>query len=141
MNTPTISIVMAASILLAGCGKQSTSSGTALSPVTITNPVIDTNSIWAQQRRADEVASTNGDAKASQRVCIGNLRQIDAAKDMWALEHHKQNGDVPTEADLKEYIAPGQSFSVCPSGGTYVISAVGVLPTCSIPGHAIPVTR
>jgi hypothetical protein len=149
MKTQIISVVMAASFILVGCGKKSVSDVSISSPSTnlvmvdgvLTNLVIPTNSIWAQQRRADEVASTNGDAKASQRVCIGNLRQIDAAKDMWALENHKQKGDVPTEADLMEYMPPGQSFPVCPSGGTYVINAVGVLPTCSIPNHAIPATR
>jgi hypothetical protein len=141
MKIPTISIVMTASILLVGCGKKSDSSGIVSSPVIITNPVVSTNSIWAQQRRADEQASASGDLKAAERVCIGNLRQIDGAKNMWVIQHKKQKGDVPTEADLMEYMPPGQSFPVCPSGGTYVINAVGVLPTCSIPGHAIPATR
>lgn len=138
MKIPTISIVMAASILLTGCGKKSVSSGTSPSAVTITNPVISTNSIWAQQRRADELASASGDVKAAQRVCIGNLRQIDGAKNMWFLENHKQNGDVPTKEDLLPYV---RSWPVCPSGGTYTINAIGTLPTCSIPGHAIPTTK
>jgi hypothetical protein len=141
MKIPTTSIVLAAIVFLAGCGKQSVSSGTASSPVTITNPVIDTNTIWAQQRRADEITSMKGDSEASRQVCIGNLRQIAAAKNMWVISKKMQKHDVPTVADLKEYMPPGQSFSICPSGGTYEINAVGVLPICSISGHAIQATR
>jgi hypothetical protein len=138
MKIPTISIVVAASILLAGCGKKSESSGIVSSPVVITNPVVSTNSVAAQQRRADERASASGDTEASRQVCVGNLRQIEGAKDMWVIDHKKQKGDVPKEADLKEYLPPGQSFPACPSGGTYQINAVGLLSTCSIPGHGIP---
>ena len=141
MKIPTISIVIAASVLIAGCGRKSDSPGTVSSPEIITNPVVSTNSIWAQQRRADERASTSGDTEASRRVCIGNLRQIDAAKNQWVIDHKKQKGDVPTEADLKEYIRPGQPLPTCPLHGTYEFNAVEVLPTCSVPGHVIPATR
>ena len=141
MKIHTISIIMGVSILFVGCGKKSGSSETVSTPVVITNPVVDTNSIWARQRHADEQASTNGDAQASLRVCVGNLRQIDAATDMWALEHKMQKGDIPTETDLTEYLPPGQSFPICPSGGTYTIAAVGETPVCSVSSHAIPNSR
>jgi hypothetical protein len=74
-----------------------------------------------------------------ENACINNLRQIDAAKKEWALENGKSGGDVPTAADLKPYFKDGK-FPTCPAGGIYTIGAVSNAPTCSIPGHALPVT-
>ena len=70
-------------------------------------------------------------------ACINNLRQIDGAKNEWALEKGKKNGDPVTEADIKTYIQGGK-LPVCPGGGKYTIGKVGELPTCSIAGHALP---
>jgi len=72
-----------------------------------------------------------------QNACINNLRQIDGAKQEWALEKGKTGGDVPTIADLTPYFKDGK-FPVCPSGGTYTIGAVSNPPTCSISGHVLP---
>jgi hypothetical protein len=98
----------------------------------------DSPEVSKQQRVVDEIASATGDEQASRRVCIGNLRQIDGAKEMWALENKKQKGDVPTTADLLPYLGRNQKFPVCPDGGTYIINAVGEAPTCSVSGHVIP---
>jgi outer membrane lipoprotein-sorting protein len=77
-------------------------------------------------------------AENSQRnVCINNLRQIDAAKNEFALEKGKANGTVVTEDDIAPYIMGGK-MPTCPSGGKYTIGKVGETPTCSIPGHALP---
>ena len=79
--------------------------------------------------------------EAQQRnACINNLRQIDAAKNEFALEKGKKLGDPVTADDIKPYIkldADG-NLPKCPSGGTYTIGKVGENPTCSIPGHALP---
>ena len=64
--------------------------------------------------------------------CINNLRQIDAAKNEFALEKGKANGYVVTEDDIKPYIkldADG-NLPKCPSGGKYTIGKVGENPTC-----------
>lgn len=75
---------------------------------------------------------------AQKNACINNLRQIDAAKQQWALEKNKKEGDVPTMDDLKEYIGrPGAPLPHCPQGGTYTIGSVGEAPRCSIPGHSL----
>jgi hypothetical protein len=74
-------------------------------------------------------------AVSQQNACVNNLRQLDAAKNEWALEKGKTNGAVPTKEDLLPYL---RSWPVCPAGGTYTINAVGVPPTCSIPGHVLP---
>ena len=77
-------------------------------------------------------------AAASQlNVCINNLRELDAAKQQWALENEKTAGAVPTAQDLMPYL-PDNLFPVCPSGGVYSINALGVLPTCTVPGHVLP---
>ena len=67
-------------------------------------------------------------------ACINNLRQIDAAKQEWALEKGQGMGAVPTANDLTPYFKNGK-FPVCPSGGTYTIGAVSNAPSCSYPGH------
>jgi chromosome segregation ATPase len=94
-----------------------------------------------QQARAAvkqaDAAIQQADAEAARNQCINNLRQIDAAKDEWALENNKPAGAIPTAQDLLPYLTD-QTFPVCPSGGTYTIGSVGVPPTCSIPGHALP---
>jgi hypothetical protein len=70
-------------------------------------------------------------------ACINNLRQIDAAKNEWALEQGKNPSDIPTAQDLTPYFR-NKTFPICPAGGTYTIGAVSNAPTCSIPGHQLP---
>jgi chromosome segregation ATPase len=87
---------------------------------------------------APEPATEQPAAVAAQlNTCINNLRQIDAAKQEWALENDKTADAIPTALDLLPYLKDG-IFPMCPAGGTYTINAVGVLPTCSIPGHVLP---
>jgi Tfp pilus assembly protein PilE len=76
-------------------------------------------------------------ATSQRNACINNLRQIDAAKQQWALEKGKSATDVPTEDDLKIYLMHSQ-FPHCPAGGNYTINAVGQPPECSIPDHRLP---
>ena len=79
--------------------------------------------------KAREVAQRNG--------CINNLRMIDAAKNEWALENHKNNEDTPTKQDLLPFLKNAQ-FPQCPAAGTYTIGEVKDAPTCSVPGHVLP---
>ncbi len=76
-------------------------------------------------------------ATSQQNACINNLRQIDGAKNQWALEKGKKAGDVPTKEDLLPFL---RQWPVCPAGGTYTIGAVGEPPTCSLAnlGHKLP---
>jgi chromosome segregation ATPase len=90
------------------------------------------------QRAAAVAAQQQAQADTAQRnTCINNLRQIDAAKQQWALENSKTDEAVPVTLELLPYLK-GNVFPVCPGGGTYTINAVGVPPTCSIPGHVLP---
>jgi hypothetical protein len=79
-------------------------------------------------------------------ACINNLRQLDGAKQQWALENGKTNGDiVVTEADIKPCLGrdPNRNFPHCPSGGKYTIGKLNEPPTCSLgtnvyPPHVLP---
>lgn len=95
-----------------------------------------------QQQQLQQIQQENQQARqariAQERdACIRNLQSIAAAKAAWALDNNKGPADVPTEADLVVYF-PNTAFPVCPSGGTYLINAVSLPPTCSIPGHVLP---
>ena len=75
--------------------------------------------------------------QATTTACIQNLKTMQGAKGIWALEMKKGDGDVPTDADL---FGPDKSISdkpQCPGGGTYDLRAVNEKPTCTAPGHAL----
>jgi prepilin-type N-terminal cleavage/methylation domain-containing protein len=78
--------------------------------------------------RARETAQTN--------ACISNLRQIDGAKQQWALETRQSSTAVPTEENVSAYLK-GERMPICPAQGEYAVLAVNVEPTCSIPGHTL----
>ena len=84
----------------------------------------------------EATAGSPAAAAAMQNACINNLRQIDAAKQQWALENNRTASAVPTAQDLAPYLPDGL-FPVCPAGGVYTINAVGLPPTCSVPGHTL----
>jgi hypothetical protein len=70
-------------------------------------------------------------------TCINNLRELDAAKQQWALEKNKTVDAVPKPEDLLPYLKNG-TFPVCPDGGTYTINSVEAIPTCTVQGHVLP---
>jgi hypothetical protein len=82
--------------------------------------------------KAQEQAGT-----ATLNACLNQLRQLDAAKQQWALEQQKTAEAVPTDKDLAPYL-PGQTLPPCPSGGKYTLGNLTALPTCSVPGHVLP---
>ena len=75
-------------------------------------------------------------AAEAQNSCINNLRQIDGAKQQWALDKKKASSDTPTEREITPYLANG--IDKCPAGGVYTLNAVDSAPTCSIAGHMLP---
>jgi prepilin-type N-terminal cleavage/methylation domain-containing protein len=85
-------------------------------------------------------------ATSQANACINNLRQIDAAANQFALEKGKTTGSaIVLATDLTPYIKLNVVGSIpsCPAGGTYVETAVGTAPTCSLansvtPGHFLP---
>ncbi len=70
-------------------------------------------------------------------TCINNLRQIDGAKNQWALENVKPRGALVGVSDLAPYLRTN-SLPPCPAGGIYTLNPVGINPICTIPGHVLP---
>lgn len=73
------------------------------------------------------------------KSCVANLKQIDAAKEQWAMDNRKTTGDTVTLSELvgaNNYI---KKTPVCPSGGTYDPQPIGTDPTCDsgIASHAL----
>ena len=71
---------------------------------------------------------------SQKNACINNLRQIDGAKDQWALENKKVNADtvdITAATGIAGYIK-GNAMPDCPAKGTYAIANVGAVPTCTV---------
>src|SRR5678816_342264 len=83
--------------------------------------------------RARQIPSSN--------PCINNLRQIEGAKQQWALENGKNADDVPSWANIEPYLGRGDVGSTngirCPKGGVYTIGRVKDAPKCSVPAHQL----
>ena len=85
-------------------------------------------------------------------ACINNLRQIDGAKQEWALETRQSETAVPTHADLDVYLRRSATadYVACPSGGntatfstSYTLNSVTNAPVCNVLptgplAHALP---
>ncbi|MEI7807773.1 MAG: prepilin-type N-terminal cleavage/methylation domain-containing protein [Verrucomicrobiota bacterium] len=86
-------------------------------------------------------------ATSQANACIGNLRQIDSAANLFALEQKRITGSpiINFPGDLTPYIKlnSGGNIPACPAGGVYACPTVGVLPACSLgstvtPAHVLP---
>ena len=80
-------------------------------------------------------------------ACINNLRQIDAAKQQWALEKGEGASASPASTDIQPYLGRGALGSlasvICPLdpsktfATSYVIGNMSTTPTCLINGTSI----
>ena len=68
--------------------------------------------------------------------CVASLKQIDSAKEQYAMELKLATGATITSAN----IAPGyiKAMPTCPASGTYAINVVGTNPTCTVALHVLP---
>lgn len=79
---------------------------------------------------------------AQKNACINNLRQIDDAKQQWAIETKQASLATPNEAQLAPYLGRDPNATTiaysCPSdpsgvfGNSYTINAVDTAPVCKI---------
>jgi len=75
-------------------------------------------------------------------ACINNLRQIDGAKQEWALELKQAATASPAGTDLQPYLGRGTGGSTpyCPLDSTqtfttsYTLGNVQVAPSCNVAG-------
>ena len=87
-----------------------------------------------RQAKIDQVANQGS---AEKRTCIAHLKQMDGAKQQWAIDNKKSAASVPTPQELfgpTQYI---KNVPTCPSGGRYTLNSVGQNPTCSHPDHKL----
>jgi prepilin-type N-terminal cleavage/methylation domain-containing protein len=79
---------------------------------------------------------------SQKNACINNLRQIDGAKQQWALENHAKSTSTVTSTLLMPYLGRGTTgaYPSCPANGTYTVGDVSTAPTCSLSanGHVLP---
>ncbi len=79
-------------------------------------------------------------ARESSRTksCVANLKQIESAKEQWAMDTRAASGAAVTDANLFGAALYIKVKPLCPSGGDYTIGNVDANPTCSIGGtHAL----
>jgi len=77
---------------------------------------------------------------SQQNACINNLRQIDGAKQTWALENHLTTMAIPVDTDIQPYLGRGGGGSLpfCPADSSetfdnsYSANNVQMPPTCLI---------
>jgi len=82
------------------------------------------------------------------RMCIDNLRQIDDAKQQWALENGKTSADQPVDSDIQPYLGRGVRGVLpwCPADNSksftasYKINQIQTPPICNISSttHILP---
>lgn len=78
--------------------------------------------------------------KAQQAACINNLRQIDGAKQTWALENKASQSTIPTIQNIQPYLGRGTAGTAptCPADSqstfqtSYNLNDLQTAPTCLI---------
>jgi len=81
---------------------------------------------------------------SQKNACINNLRQLDGAKQQWALENKQVSTAAVNVADVQPYLGRGAAgtYPTCPASGTYTLNVVNVAPACSLAAaptlHALP---
>ena len=66
---------------------------------------------------------------AQMNACMANLKQIDGAKQIWAIDANQVDTALPVWGSLvPDYI---KREPVCQGGGTYTIGTVGTFPSCN----------
>ncbi len=77
---------------------------------------------------------------AQQNACINNLRQIDGAKQQWALENRAAATATPADTNIQPYLGRGNNGTLpdCPSDSShtfdtsYKINDLQTAPSCRI---------
>ena len=79
---------------------------------------------------------------SQKNACINNLRQIDGAKQQWALENKASSTATPGPTDIQPYLGRGSSGTLptCPAdsssppafSSSYTMGDLSTAPTCNI---------
>lgn len=81
----------------------------------------------------------NARTTSQQNACMSNLRQIDGAKQTWALEHFVTQTVTPQTSDLQPYLGINTgTLPFCPADSneqfatSYNQNSLNIAPTCLI---------
>jgi prepilin-type N-terminal cleavage/methylation domain-containing protein len=77
-------------------------------------------------------------AHSAETLCISNLRRIDEAKALWALDNGKGLGVKPHDEDLFGPTSYIRTKPQCPAGGRYDLGKTKDPATCTVDGHELP---
>src|SRR5438552_8010310 len=66
------------------------------------------------------------------KSCVANLKEIESAKEQWAMDTKAAATATPGTTDLYGATAYIRNTPACPSGGTYTIGDMNTRPVCSI---------
>ena len=67
--------------------------------------------------------------------CKENLRQIEGAKEQWAMDNGIAQATAINTTGVGSYLKSSR-FPSCPANGTYTYGAIGTDAACTITGHA-----
>lgn len=87
--------------------------------------------------KEEEPAPVYSDSPEKRQQCINILRQIDSAKEQFAMANKLGDAAVVQGPAIGAYIRGGWDAVRCPAGGKYTINPVGRDPVCSVPGHSL----
>jgi len=75
---------------------------------------------------------------ARKSSCINNLKAIETAKEQWAMDNKKSNGDVVAMTNLVGATLYMKNTPSCPEAGTYTVNPIGTVPSCTVATHLLP---
>ncbi len=71
-----------------------------------------------------------------QKACLSNLREINQAKEQYAMECRKHDGDSVGWGEIVPNYLKTQP--TCPLGPGYDLQVIGTCPSCPNPDHVMP---
>lgn len=71
---------------------------------------------------------------AQTNTCISNLRVLDTAKQLWAMETGQGDSDIPDETDIIGVGLYLSKLPLCPANGEYSFNQVDEWPGCDALG-------
>lgn len=81
-------------------------------------------------------------SRSQTSTCIANLKQIESAKEQWAMVTKAGATATPTSTDLVGGATDGylKSYPACPTSGAYTIGNMSTRPVCAnaASGHVLP---
>jgi prepilin-type N-terminal cleavage/methylation domain-containing protein len=79
------------------------------------------------------------------KSCVATLKQLDAAKEQWAMDNKAASGAAVQMSDLtgaNGYLKGSVTGPTCPTSGVYTLNVIGANPVCSLAAapdlHVLP---